>query len=206
MVLLSARPGGAISNFYAYLAGANVALSVTLTAVSSFIALATMPTLTVFGFHWFLDQPEIVEIPVARMAGQLAIMLVLPVVVGMLLRKSFRAVVERHARGIRRLSLAALAVLVCAILFDQRQNLVNDSAHVVVSAVLFSLIAMATGWGVGALASLSASDRFVLLVEFAARNLGIVAVQVDIRWLQQHPYNAARHQSCEGTGQDRLHA
>ena len=64
-----------------------VALSVTLTAMSSLIALGTMPLLTAAGFALFLDQREAVDVPIARMAMQLVIMLSLPVVTGMALRR-----------------------------------------------------------------------------------------------------------------------
>jgi BASS family bile acid:Na+ symporter len=176
MVLLAACPGGAISNFYAYLAGANVALSVTLTAVSSGIALVTMPPLTAAGFALFLEPGEAIHVPVVRMAVQLAVMLVMPVTLGMALRRWRPVIVERHALGLRRLSLGTLAALVAVILADQRHNLAGETLPVILAAALFSLTAMATGWGVGRLARLNRQDRFTLLLEFAARNLGIAAV------------------------------
>jgi BASS family bile acid:Na+ symporter len=51
MVLVAASPGGAISNYYVYLARADVALSVTLTAVSTLLAFVTFPLLTAAGFE-----------------------------------------------------------------------------------------------------------------------------------------------------------
>jgi len=51
MVLVAACPAGAISNFYVYLARANVALSVTLTAVTTILAFVTLPVLTALGFN-----------------------------------------------------------------------------------------------------------------------------------------------------------
>ncbi|MEA3276078.1 MAG: bile acid:sodium symporter [Pseudomonadota bacterium] len=176
MVLLAACPGGAISNFYAYLARANVALSVTLTATSSLVALGTMPALTSAGLALFLDHGEAVDVPITRLVVQLAIMLVTPVAVGMALRRWCPSTVERYAQGLRRLSLVALAALVGVILLDQRRNLAGEIGPVVLAAVLYSLIAMAAGWGVGRLAGFSREDCFTLLLEFAARNLAVTAV------------------------------
>jgi BASS family bile acid:Na+ symporter len=176
MVLLAAAPGGAISNFYAYLARANVALSVTLTAVSSLIALATMPVLTSAGFALFLDRREVIEVPAGRMAAQLAIMLAMPIAVGMALRHWRGAAVKRHAQGLRRLSLVALALLIGVILYDQRSDLLGEIGPTLLAAALFTLIAVAAGWGVGRLAALNRDDRVTLVLEFAARNLAIVAV------------------------------
>ena len=176
MVLVAASPGGAISNFYAYLARANVALSVTLTAVSSLVALAAMPILMSLGFALFLDPVGRIPVPVAEMAVQLAGMLIFPVALGMALRRWQRALVERYARGARRFSLLALAALIGFILLEEYQRLDAGGGSVVIAAVWFSLIAMAAGWVVGRLAGLDAADRFTLLLEFAARNLAIAAL------------------------------
>jgi BASS family bile acid:Na+ symporter len=176
MVLVAACPGGAISNFYAYLARANVALSVTLTAVSSLFALGTMPVLMSAGFALFLDHRALVEVPAWRMAAQLAVMLAAPIAVGMTLRRWRPSAVERHARGLRRSSLIALAALIGVILFDQRANLTGETGPMILAAALFSPIAIAAGWAVGRLAGLNRPDRLTLVLEFAARNLAIAAV------------------------------
>lgn len=176
MVLLAACPGGAISNFYTYIARANVALSVTLTAVSSLIALVTLPLLTSAGFALFLDRREVVEVPAGPMALKLAVMLVLPIAAGMALRRWQAPAVERHSRGLRRLSALALLLLIGAILSDQHENIAEDIGPTILAGVLFSVLDMAAGWSVGRLAKLNAEDRFTLLVEFAARNLAIAAV------------------------------
>jgi len=176
MVLLAACPGGAISNFYTYLARANVALSVTLTVVSSLLALVTMPLLMSAGFALFLDRHEVIEVPVGRMALKLAIMLVVPIAAGMALRQWKEPLVERHAQWLRWLSLAALGLLIALILFAQRENLMRDAGPVILAAALFALLDMAAGWGVGVLAGLNVEDRFTFLLEFTARNLAIAAV------------------------------
>lgn len=175
-MLLAACPGGAISNFYTYLARANVALSVTLTAVSSLLALVTMPLLMSAGFALFLDRHEVIEVPVGRMALKLAIMLVVPIAAGMALRQWKEPLVERHAQWLRWLSLAALGLLIALILFAQRENLMRDAGPVILAAALFALLDMAAGWGVGVLAGLNVEDRFTFLLEFTARNLAIAAV------------------------------
>jgi predicted Na+-dependent transporter len=94
----------------------------------------------------------------------------------MALRHWRSAAVKRHAPGLRRLSLAALALLIGVILYDQRGDLLGEIGPTLLAAVLYSLIAMVTGWGVGRLAAMNREDRVTLVVEFAARNLAITAV------------------------------
>jgi BASS family bile acid:Na+ symporter len=176
IVLVAASPGGAISNFYTYLARANLALSVTLTAVSTLAAMLTMPILIGAGLALFSDPGLAVEAPVGRMALQLLLMLVLPVIAGMALRGAAPGIIARHGSALRRFGLAALAALVGFILIDQHRLLAETSAQVVGAAVLFSAGALLAGWLVGYLAGLGEGDRFTLMLEFASRNLAIAAL------------------------------
>ena len=83
MVLVAACPAGAISNYYVYLARANVALSVTLTAVTTVLAFVTLPVLTALGFKLLLDQQEAIPVPVSDMMSQLFVVLLLSTAAGM---------------------------------------------------------------------------------------------------------------------------
>jgi BASS family bile acid:Na+ symporter len=176
LVLVAASPGGALSNVYSYLAHVHVALSVTLTAISSTVAMLAMPVLCSAGFVLFLGPELRVDAPIGTMATQLVTMLVLPVAAGMGLRRLRPHLVETHRRGLRWLSLLALALLVALILLDQRQLLLATSAQLTLIAVLYSVGAMAAGWGLGLVMRLSAADRFTLLLEFTARNLAITTI------------------------------
>jgi BASS family bile acid:Na+ symporter len=176
MVLVAASPGGAISNIYALLAGAHVALSVTLTAVTTLAAMLTMPLLCSVGFALFMRPQDVVPAPVLAIAVQLLLTLLLPIAVGMLLRHWRPAAVSRHQRALRHLSLLALTALIALILYDQRELLQEASVEIALVALLFSGGAMTMGWTLGWLAGLSTADRFTLLLEFAARNLAITAL------------------------------
>jgi BASS family bile acid:Na+ symporter len=176
MVLLAASPGGAISNLYSYLGRGNVALSVTLTALSTLLALATMPALTAAGLAIFLQESHPITAPVGRMVGQLVLMMLLPLGLGMALRARRPAWVAAARRPLRALSLIALGSLVALILIDQRQGLAAALGAALPVALPFCLLTMAAGFALGTLARLSPPDRFTLLIELSTRNLGLVAV------------------------------
>ena len=176
MVLLAASPGGAISNLYSYLGRGNVALSVTLTAISTLLALATMPALTAAGLALFLQESHQVTTPMGRMVAQLVLMMLLPLGLGMALRLSRPALVAAAHRPLRALSLVALVCLVALILVDQRQGLAAALGAALPVALTFCLLTMAAGFALGALARLSAPDRFTLLIELSTRNLGLVVI------------------------------
>ena len=111
MVLVAACPGGAISNYYVYLASANVALSVTLTAVTTVLAFVTLPVLTALGFKLLLDQQEAIPVPISDMMSQLFVVLLLPTAAGMWMRHRWTAWVRRHGNLLRQLRMGAFVLL-----------------------------------------------------------------------------------------------
>jgi BASS family bile acid:Na+ symporter len=176
MVLVAACPGGAISNYYVYLARANVALSVTLTAVTTVLAFVTLPVLTALGFTLLLDQQEAIPIPISDMMSQLFVVLLLPTAAGMWLRHRWTAWVRRHGNLLRQLSMGALVLLIAFIIQDQAENLAAQIGELLLTAVLFTLFAMAAGIAIGRGLGLPSRDWFCFVVEYAARNLAIATV------------------------------
>jgi bile acid:Na+ symporter, BASS family len=176
MILLAASPGGAISNLYTYLGKGNVALSVTMTALSTLLALGTMPTLIAAGFTLFLQDAHRVVVPAGRMIGQLGLMMLLPLALGMALRAWRPAPVAAARRPLRLLSLIGLACLVSLILIDQRDGLLTAVGAALPTALPFCILTMAAGFILGWAARLPSRDRYTLLIEFSTRNLGLVAI------------------------------
>jgi len=176
MVLVAASPGGAISNYYVYLARADVALSVTLTAVSTLLAFVTFPLFTAAGFGLLLERQAAVPVPVAQMTAQLFVVLLLPTLFGMWIRHRWRAWVNRQGTSLRRISMVALVALIAFVIRDQAVNLGEQIAVLLLITTLFTLLAMTAGAATARVLGLEPRDRFTLMVEYAARNLAIVTV------------------------------
>ncbi len=176
IILLAAAPSGALSNFYVYLAGANTALSVSLTALSVLAAFITMPLVSAAGFALFWDEAVEVPIPVLGMMGQLLVLLVLPIGLGMWIRGAKPAFYFRCQRVLRVMGIAGVVVVLVLLLADQREAVWNEGASMVGTAALFTLCAMAVALVVAHSLRLSAEDRLTVVVEFTARNTAIVAL------------------------------
>ncbi len=110
LLLIAACPIGGISNTYSYLARASVALSVTLTVVSSLIAVATVPILSEV-FEAVRGVPLGFSAPLPLIVGQLLMMLAAPVTAGMALRRQWPAAAARWHAPLRRGVFVALAML-----------------------------------------------------------------------------------------------
>src|SRR5438067_2298813 len=108
ILLVAVCPSGGMANFYTYLGRANLALSVTLTAVSCLAAVLTMPLLLA-AFRTRLQDPATLAVPVPLIVSQLLVLLILPVAVGMLTRRLRPGLAERRRGTLLGLGLAALA-------------------------------------------------------------------------------------------------
>lgn len=176
VVLLTAAPGGGISNVFTFLAGANTALSVTLTAVSSLLAVLVLPLVTALGFARFVGGEVDVAVPVGPMIGQLALLVLLPIGLGMVLRARRPEAVLRHAGRLRRVVLAALVVLMAAGLASDSTGLVGEVFVGLGAALAWTAVATAVGLAVATLLGLNGGDRFTMVIEYAVKNVGLAAI------------------------------
>ena len=174
-VLLAACPAGAISNYYAYIARADVALSVTLTPISTAAAIFKMPLITAVGYRLFLEGSG-VSAPAGPIALQVLLFLLLPVMLGMWLRSSFPDVVARHKVTARRIGDAALFLTVAFLLIKLRQYVVDGLWWTILVAGLFVIAAAATGLAVGSALGAGRRQRTTLAIEFACRNNAFIAL------------------------------
>src|SRR5690554_2063896 len=86
VMLLAACPGGPTSNMLTYMAKGDLALSVSLTAVSSILTIFTIPIVVQFALMEFSDQSQAVTVDALTMLKQLLIIVIIPVGIGMIVK------------------------------------------------------------------------------------------------------------------------
>lgn len=177
-VLVAVSPGAGISNVLVAVARGNVALSVSLTAFASVLAVVTMPTVASLGMQLFLEGAGDVEVPVVGLFLQLVFMLLTPITLGMTLRSSRPDLADRIGPPLRRVTMVvmAVAVTVGALLADAQQLDLAGSGAALLAAAVWTLSAMVIGWGTARALGLDAADRFTFLIEFSARNIAVSAI------------------------------
>jgi bile acid:Na+ symporter, BASS family len=146
MMLLAASPGGTTANLFSHLFRGDVALNITLTAVNSILAVVTLPLVVNLSLAWF--RPVVdggsLGLDLAKSAQVFAVVLV-PVAIGMLVRRARPAFADRADRPVRILSAVVLAaVIVGAILAEE--DFVDYVVEVGLVTVVFCLISLAAGY------------------------------------------------------------
>ena len=172
LLLIAACPVGGISNTYSYLARASVALSVTLTVVSSLLAVATVPMLSEF-FEAVRGVPLGFSAPLPLILGQLLMMLALPVTAGMALRRRWPAAAARWHAPLRRGVFVAMAMLLALVIGADVSTFVSSLPVAVPLAASFVVVSFAIGWATGLALRAAPADRFTLASEFATRNVAV---------------------------------
>jgi BASS family bile acid:Na+ symporter len=177
-VLLAASPGAGLSNVMTAVARGHVALSVTLTGISSVLAVVTLPALAALGMRVFLGDAARVEVPVGHLVRQLLFFLLAPIAFGMWLRARRPGAVARTVAWANRMVIFAIVALTALGALSGEMNLPlgGEFAAAAVAALAWTLAAMGIGWGVATLLGLEANDRITLLIEFSARNIALAFI------------------------------
>ena len=176
LILAAVAPQSMSSNFFCLLARADIALSVTLTAISSVLAVFSTPLIAGFMFERLLEQEAGFALPVLAVMRQLATGLLLPVGAGMLLRHYAPGFVARHRKRFQSLSLAAMGVMLVILLVNQARTIQDNLAMIVLAAILFTAGAAALGFGLARAFSWNREDMVTLIAAFPSRSLSIATL------------------------------
>ncbi|MHA7880426.1 MAG: bile acid:sodium symporter family protein [Saccharospirillum sp.] len=176
MILVAACPGGSFSNIMTFLSRGHVATSVSMTAVSSMAALVLTPLNFVFYASLSPDTRALVQ-SIAVEPGQLirlvALVLVVPLILGMMIGQRFEAFARRADKPVRWLSLAVFLVFV-GIAFSRNGGLFLEHATAFAAVVvLHNLLALSLGWGMARLVQLPEDQRRAVTLEVGIQNSGL---------------------------------
>jgi len=172
VLLVAACPIGGISNTYSYLAGASTALSVTLTGLSSVIAVFTIPAVTRV-LERSVREPLGVDAPASLLALQLVFILALPIGLGMAVRHRWPGWASARSNTVQRAAFLLLALLLLLIVTVEHERIGSGLPDVVAFAGAFIVASFGAGWLAGAAVRASRADRFTLAAEFATRNVAV---------------------------------
>ena len=179
MILIASCPGGNISNFLSALSNGNIALSVSLTAITTAMA----PIVTPFNFFFWgnvyshfisikSDIPELI-IPFYPMLEQIMLLLGLPVVLGLLFARYFPVATKKITKPLQGLSVLLFVGMVIVAFVQNFQIFIDNIIYVFFIVMLHNGVALSTGYFGGRLARLSEYNVRTLTVETGIQNSGL---------------------------------
>jgi BASS family bile acid:Na+ symporter len=181
MILVACCPGGNISNFISKLSGANIALSVSLTALSTSAAIVMTPLSFAF-WTSFVDytSTEVASfsLNVWDMFSSIIYLIVIPVILGMGTNLLFPKLVDRIKKPINVLSIVIFAGFVI-VAFMKNANYFLQYVHVIFFIVLLhNGLAFLSGYFLARSGGLSQEDRRSISIETGIQNSGLGLVLI----------------------------
>jgi BASS family bile acid:Na+ symporter len=147
MMLLAASPGGTTANLFSHLFRGDVALNITLTAVNSVLAVLTLPLVVNLAVA-LLDPPTAagsVGLEFGKTLQVFAVVLV-PVAIGMVVRRVAPAFAARAEGPVRVLSAVVLVAVIAGAIVAERESIGSYLADIGIAAALFCVCSLAVGY------------------------------------------------------------
>lgn len=177
IMVLTACPGGPTSNMVTYLVQGNVALSITLTAISSVITVFTIPLVVNLAMQTFMGEAVMLRLPFLTTVIQIAIITLIPVTVGMVLHYYVPRFATQIEQWVKWLSLFFLTLIIVGLLAKERANVATFFVQVGWAAFALNVTTMALGFAIATLAKLDIRSAKAITVEVGIQN-GTLAIAI----------------------------
>ena len=187
MILVAACPGGNISNFITSLSKGNVALSVSLTAITTLGAVFITPlNFELWGtwavkYYSHVDSAALVkplEIDGFQMFQTVFLILGIPLITGIFFNTRFAAIAQKITLPIKRISILIFAVIVLMALIKNFNHFVRAIEFIFLIVLVHNAVALAIGYYFAKLNKLSQYDRKTISIETGIQNSGLGLVLI----------------------------
>jgi len=169
IILIGCSPSGLASNVMAYIAKANVALSLTITSCATLLAPVLTPLLMkILG-------GEFIEVNFVQMMIDILKIIILPIGVGLLVNRIFRNQTEFLNRYMPLVSMAGIALIICIITAAGRDSLLKVGGLLVVCMLIHNLMGFLMGYWSARLLKLPEQDCRTVAIEVGLQNGGLAS-------------------------------
>ena len=187
LILVGVCPGGSSSNYFSYLARGDVALSVSLTAISGSLAILTVPLVFNFIAGQVVGQTFAIELPVTKTMRDIALFMLAPLLAGMAIR-SFKPELAQRVQSFVASAAFALLVGLTPFLIGQHFNLVVPviwPSFALASTLLIATLIL--GLGLSKLLGISPPQARSLSIEIGVQNVAL-AIFLALSYLDNPAY------------------
>ena len=172
VILIACCPGGSSSNVFSKIAGGNVALSITLTALSSIITMFTIPVILQLalnrcsGFEAFGG----INLPVGNLLVQNIVLMFVPILLGFIMMRLWPKAAKKTDKVISKIAFPAL-MLLAAIFFIQHHKTIAENI-LLLGAVILAMLVLSIGLSslLSRAIRLQARERKTIIIEVGMQN------------------------------------
>ncbi|MCG5226218.1 bile acid:sodium symporter family protein [Acinetobacter pittii] len=167
VILVGCCPGGTASNVITYMAKGNVALSVACTSVSTLLAPILTPAI------FYLLASQWLKIDAASMFISILQVVLLPIVVGLILRTWFKRQVESYIQVMPLVSVIAIVAIVAAIIGGSKAAILQSGLLILAVVILHNGLGYLLGFTAARFFKLPYADSKAIAIEVGMQNSGL---------------------------------
>ena len=171
LVLIACCPGGSSSNVFSMLAKGDVALSVTLTAVSSIITLFTLPVIMEFTSYFVSHNVgTTIELPVGKLLMQNIVLFFIPLLAGLLLRYKRPVWAAKVSRVLNKTAFPALMLLALLFFLQYTQEIIENFRLIGFACGMLIITSMLCSSLLSRIGKLTNAVRHTIVIEVGMQN------------------------------------
>jgi bile acid:Na+ symporter, BASS family len=169
IILIGCSPAGMASNVMAYLAKANLALSITLTTISTLLAPFVTP------FLMSLLAGEFIEVDVLKMMWDIIKMVIIPIGAGLAFNRIFRGKAQWLHNAMPFVSMAGIAFIIVIITAAGRNSLLQIGVLLIISSTIHNTSGFFLGYWSARLFRMAEKDCRTVAIEVGMQNGGLAS-------------------------------
>jgi len=167
MVLVGSCPGGTASNVICYLAKANVALSITMTSVSTILAVFATPFLTYFYVN------HAVDVPIVNMLISVFKIVIMPVLLGAVINTFFSKRIRVLKEVFPSVSVIIIVLIIATVVALNKNNIAGVSSILMLAVVLHNSTGLILGYSIPRMLGYPKDICRTVSIEVGMQNSGL---------------------------------
>lgn len=179
VMIIAAAPGGVTSNLLTSFARGDVALSISLTAIISLVGVITIPLVVVMSYQHLMGSDDPGDISVAETALSVFVIVTVPVVIGVALRRLATRLAQALEPWSRRISTILFILVLAGAIFQERDNIVPYFADAGLVTLVLNVVMMALAYGLATALASGKEQRVAISIECGLQN-GTLAIAVAV--------------------------
>ena len=180
VMLIAAAPGGVTSNVLTKFANGDVALSISLTAITSLISIVSVPYVVFLSIEIFDITYVKKEVSMLSISLKMFFVVTVPVIIGMIIRKFANDFILNNMRIINKTSIGLFCIVFIAIYIEEWDNIVMFIANAGAIAFTLNVTMMIVAFYIAKFFATGVAQRRCISLEAGLQN-GTLAVFVGIQ-------------------------
>ena len=180
VMLIAAAPGGVTSNVLTKFADGDVALSISLTAITSLISIVSVPYVVFLSIELFDITYVKKEVSMLSISLKMFFVVTVPVIIGMIIRKFANDLIIRNMKVINKISIGLFIIVFVAIYIEEWDNIVMFIAKAGTIALVLNVTMMVIAFYIAKFFTTGVAQRRCISLEAGLQN-GTLAVFVGLQ-------------------------